>query len=276
MSIQVLRFAALLYAGAAAAYVVFFARPRHARAATIGGALLAVAFLVHAIGIGLGCKEFGGTEFFTQRGSLVLLAWLLAGAYLVMQRLYGLPTVGAFVTPLVLVVLVPTLFGQPGQSEVDPDFIRSRWLLQAHIAVAVLGVALFAIAALVAVMYLLQEREVKGKHFGALFSRLPSLESLDRLNQRLVRAGFLVFTVALLAGTLVASQVWKRAWEWDPQQVRALLVWILYGALVQVRHLGWHGRRFALMTIAGFALLVGSWAALGAFPGATRHGGTYQ
>ena len=93
-----------------------------------------------------------------------------------------------------------------------------------------LGVALFGIAFGAAVMYLLQEREVKGKKFGALFSRLPSLDALDRMVQRLVRAGFVVYTVALVAGTITATAVWKSAWSWDPQQIVSMLVWLLYGA----------------------------------------------
>ena len=60
MSIVILRIAAALYAVATAAYIVYFARPRHARLATGGAALLSVAFVVHAIAIGVGCSEFGG------------------------------------------------------------------------------------------------------------------------------------------------------------------------------------------------------------------------
>ena len=60
---------------------------------------------------------------------------------------------------------------------------------------------------------------MKGKQFGALFSRLPSLDALDRMVQRLVRAGFVVYTVALVAGTITATAVWKSAWSWDPQQI---------------------------------------------------------
>ncbi len=40
------------------------------------------------------------------RGGLVLMVWLAAGAYLLLQRFYHLPTVGAFVTPFILVILV--------------------------------------------------------------------------------------------------------------------------------------------------------------------------
>jgi HemX protein len=263
MSLLVLRFAALFYAGAVTAYVLHFARPRHAALATVGQWLLGIAFVVQAIAIGLGCKEYGGAEFFGLRGGLVFMTWLAAGASLVVQRLYRIPAIGAFVTPLILVVLLPTLF------LVKPDF--------PEVVTALLGVALFAIASLVAVMYLLQEREVKGKRFGALFSRLPSLAALDQLNQRLVRVGFVVYTLALLTGSGMAKVVWKSAWQWDPQQISSLVIWMLYGVMVQLRHTGWHGRRFALLTIVAFGLVVGSMITLNVLPeGMTRHGGDYS
>jgi HemX protein len=245
--------------------------------ATVGQWLLAIAFLVQAVAIGLGCREYGGAEFFGLRGGLVFMTWLAAGASLVVQRLYRIPAVGAFVTPLILVVLLPTLFlVKPDFPEVLPEAVR-RPMLTIHIVTALLGVSLFAIASLVAFMYLLQEREVKGKRFGALFSRLPSLAALDQLNQRLVRVGFVVYTVALLTGSGMAKVVWKSAWQWDPQQVSSLVIWILYAAMVQLRHTGWHGRRFALLTIAAFGLVLGSMVTLNVLPaGFTRHAGDYS
>jgi HemX protein len=275
MSMLVLRIAAVFYAVAACAYLAFFARPRHARLASAGQAVLTVAFAVHAVAIGLGCREFGGAEFFSLRGGLALLAFLVAGAFLVLQRFYRVSTVGAFVTPLVLVVLLPGLFGTPRHPGVLPEALRQP-LLTGHIMTAALGEAFFAIAFLVALMYLLQEREVKGKRFGALFSRLPSLDFLDKLNHRLVRAGFLVFSVAFLTGAVVAKAVWKSAWEWDPQQISVLVSWLFYGVMVLAHHRGWHGRRYALLTLVGFVLVMVPMIALLSIPGATRHGGTYQ
>ena len=274
MSLAILRVAAALYAGATAAYVVHFARPRHASLATIGFWLLAAAFGVHAIAIGIGCGEYGGTEFFSLRGGLVLLVWLATGAYLLLHRFYKVPTLGAFITPFVLVILLPALFGEPGRPGVPPETVR-RPTVPLHVVTAVLGVALFAIAFGAALMYLLQEREVKGKHFGALFSRLPSLDTLDRMVQRLVRAGFVAYTVALVAGTLTASTVWKSAWSWDPQQVVSVFVWLLYGVMVHLRHSGWHGRRYALLTLVGFVIVIGSMVSLRTIPGFTRHSGDY-
>ncbi len=274
MSVLILRAAAVLYVAAAAAYIGFFARPRHTRMATAGFWLLAGAFVVHAVAIGVGCAEYGGREFFSLRGGLVFMVWLAAGIYLFLQRSYHMPTVGAFITPLILVVLIPSLFGTPRSPGIAPETLRHP-SVTVHIVTAVLGVALYGLAFGVSLMYLLQEREVKGKRFGALFSRLPSLDSLDRLNQRLVRAGFVFYSVALVAGTITATAVWKSAWSWDPQQVISVLVWMLYGAMVQLRHTGWHGRRYAVMTLVGFMLVLGSMVTLRTVPGVTRHAGDY-
>jgi ABC-type uncharacterized transport system permease subunit len=272
MSIAILRAATVLYAVSAAFYVGYFSRPRHARLAGAGFWVLAAAFAVHAAAIGAGCREFGGKEFFTLRGGVVLAAWLAAGAYLLLQRVYRVPSLGAFVLPLLLVALIPATLVDRAHPDVPAEVVRNAAF---HVTAAILAVALFAIAAGVALMYLLQEREVKGKHFGALFSRLPSLEALDRLNQRLVRAGFAALTVALVAGTLNAAVVWKSAWSWDPQQVTSVLIWLLYGAMVKLRHRGWHGHRYALLTLVGFVILAGTMGTLQAVPGATRHAGNY-
>jgi HemX protein len=274
MSIALLRIAALLYLVGAAGYVVYFARPRHGAAATFGFWWLLTGFVVHAAAIGAGCAEFGGREFFGLRGGIVLLVWLVTGAYLLLHRLYKLPSLGAFVTPFAVALLAPALFGTPGHPEIAPAMIRHP-AITVHIITAVLGVALFGIAFGVGVMYLLQEREVKGKRFGVLFSRLPSLDALDQMSQRLVRLGFVVFSVALVTGTVTATAVWNSAWSWDPKQVVSVLVWFLYGAMVQLRHSGWHGRRYALMTLVGFALVMGSMVTMKVVPGITRHSGDY-
>lgn len=274
MSSVLLRVAAAFYVVAAAALVFHFARPKHPPVASAGQGALALGFVVHALAIGFGCKEFGGLEFFTLRGGAIFFAWLLTAGYLVFQRAYRMPSVGAFVTPLVVMLLIPTLFGALNLPPEIPAAVKSRWL-PVHVSASFAGLACFALAAGVALMYLLQERQVKGKKFGALFSRLPPLESLDRLNHRLVRIGFVIFTVALVTGAIFAHRAWGRAWEWDQKQVFSLAAWLLYGAIIQLRRSGWHGRRNAYLTLVGFAIVFVSFVGVG-FVSGSRHGGTYK
>ena len=116
---------------------------------------------------------------------------------------------------------------------------------------------------------------MKGKRFGSLFSRLPPLESLDRLEQRLVRLGFLVFTVAVFTGGLYASAKWPGHWPLDPQLLAMGFIWLLYASSIQLRHRGWHGRRYAILTVVTFVILLGVIGTLAAFPGVTHHSGDY-
>jgi ABC-type uncharacterized transport system permease subunit len=204
-----------------------------------------------------------------------MVGWLAAGALLVLLRLYPMPGLAAFVLPLVVIALLPGVFGAMGAHTGSlPEEVR-RPAVTLHISVAAAGVALFAIAFGVALMYLLQEREVKGKHFGLLFTRLPPLDALDRLTQRLVRAGLAVWSVALVSGAGVAQVVWGKGWPWDVQVLFALVVWALYFGLVWMRHQGIHGRRFAVLTVVGFAIILGSMVGLKAVPQITQHQGDF-
>jgi ABC-type transport system involved in cytochrome c biogenesis permease subunit len=86
-----------------------------------------------------------------------------------------------------------------------------------HILVAFGGIALFALATGVAVAYLLLERQMKGKHFGVLFSRLPSLETLDEISDGLMKWGFVALSITLITGAFFAKKAWGDYWRWAPQ-----------------------------------------------------------
>jgi HemX protein len=276
MTLFLLALALALYAASAAAYVVSFARPRVARAAAAGEILCAVAFAVHGAGIGVGCAETGGFHLLNLRGGFGFVGWVVAGAFLALQRAYRVPASGAFVLPLTLAAMLPEILASgPVPRQLAPEVLRSP-ALKVHVSAALGGVALFAIASGVALMYLLQLRELKGKRFGALFTRLPSLDVLDRMTVRLVALGFGVFTVALVSGSLLARSAWCAFWEWDGQQIAAIVVWSVFGAVLYLRRLGLRGRTHAWMTIVGFALVLTTTMGVRHIPGATRHQGVFQ
>jgi ABC-type uncharacterized transport system permease subunit len=106
-------------------------------------------------------------------------------------------------------------------------------------------------------MYLLMERQVKGKRFGLLFSRLPSLEFLDTLNRQLVVVGFIALSVTLVTGAFFSSAAPGFFWTWTSKQIATLVAWAVFAALVGARSFGgWRGRRVALLTMTGFGLLL--------------------
>src|SRR5205807_5191844 len=96
-----------------------------------------------------------------------------------------------------------------------------------------------------------------------LFARLPSLELIDRVGWLLVVWGFIALSVAIATGSLVSREATGHLFLLAPKQGFALLAWGLLATLVQARLVaGWRGRRVALLVVAGFLLLAGSYAAL--------------
>ena len=173
-------------------------------------------------------------------------------------------------TPLAVAVLVPGLLMQGGPTPFDPSMRQP--LLPLHITIALVGMAAFAVAAGVGGMYLLMERQVKGKQFGLLFSRLPSLEFLDTLNNRLVVVGFIALSITVATGAFfITGSSRGLSLLMDAKVVATLVAWGLFAAVAGARVLvGWRGRRVALLTMAGFALVLVSFLSSYDFSGGMR------
>jgi ABC-type transport system involved in cytochrome c biogenesis permease subunit len=56
------------------------------------------------------------------------------------------------------------------------------------------GAATVAVTFVAAIMYLIQESQIKKKRLGSLYSRLPSLETLDSINHFALICGFTFMT----------------------------------------------------------------------------------
>ncbi|WP_309891467.1 cytochrome c biogenesis protein CcsA [Archangium sp.] len=242
------------YVVAALVYLVYLVRQWEVLA-TAGRVLVGTGLALHGVALfGLFGAQ-GGRPVGVAQG-FSTFAFLLLAIFLVVDVRYRKPVIGAFITPLAVAVLLPGLLldGNGGQP-LSPDVQRP--LLPLHITIALLGVAASALAAGVAGMYLLMERQVKGKRFGLLFSRLPSLEFLDTLNRRLVVVGFIALSVTLITGAFFSSAAPGFVWTWQSKQIATLVAWGVFAALVSARSVGgWRGRRVALLTMTGFGLLL--------------------
>jgi cytochrome c-type biogenesis protein CcsB len=185
------------------------------------------------------------------------------------ERHYDLKVLGAFVLPVIL------LLGLKGiATRVEPDAIgpalASTWIW-VHIGLALLGIAAFVLNFAGAIMYLLQEHQLKGRRPGSLYYRLPDLETLDRLTYRTLVLGFPFLTIGLLLGALWARTAWGSVFTFDPLALFSFLAWVIYAAVLAGRATGsWRGRRAAYFAIVGFATLVLTLGVGAFFPG--RHG----
>jgi len=118
------------------------------------------------------------------------------------------------------------------------------------------------------VMYLLQERALKLKTFGAFFHRLPPLTTVNDLATTASALGLTLLTLGIATGMFWSSARYGRLWGNDPKEIFAVLTWLLYFCLTVYRATAnWRGRSAAWLGVAGFGLV------LFTFLGASLFGG---
>lgn len=232
-------------------YVLFQKRPVY-RVASI---ILWVGFLCHTGVIAIQYFEDGHIPVQNLHETLSTFGWAVVGVFLILQIKFHLMVLGALVAPLAtLSVIIASILPSP-PIELDPLF-KGLWRTF-HIGTLIVGNAAFAIAFLVGILYLVQEKAIKDKKRGFFFRRLPSLNLLDSMGYSCLIAGFPMLTFGLITGVIYAQMVHGRFWSWDPKEIFAGITWLVYAVLLHERlTVGWQGRRAAVMIIAGFAVLV--------------------
>lgn len=259
----------LFYAGAAAAYVAHFAwrDPRVGRlaTATLGGGVLAHTFL-----IGMQTMQAGHAPLVGTTAALSAFVWLLGLAYLYVELTSEERAMGALVSlMLVSLAIIPAV--DPTLNE-RPALLRSP-LFTVHILSMLLAYASFALACVIGITYVLLFKEIKAKHLGFFYTRLPSLQSLDAMNSRAVLVGWIFLTVGVAVGAFWATQIRDlpdpraQAMSFgDPKIVIAFVLWGVYSfALLARRTIGWSGRRAAWLSAVGFAIVLLNFLPVGYF-----------
>lgn len=238
---------------AAVAFLVFLLRESESarRGATV---LVAVGFAMQTVFLILGTLEVGQLPVFNLSQALGFSGWALVGVYLLVSTRFRLPVLGVCVTPLAAVLVFVSALSRSRPAQVTPIF-QGLWL-SAHLVTAFIGYGFLALSFMAGVLYLLQEREIKAKRTGGVYRRLPSLGTLDALNHTSLTLGFALISAGIVTGAVYAQVTLGSYWRWDPKEVWAFITWLVYAGLIHQRvTVGWRGRRAAIMSIVGFAVL---------------------
>ncbi len=205
----------------------------------------AIGWLAQTAEIGVACLR-GLHPLATARDALGATAWFVGALCFFVWRRQRLPILASLLTPLILV-----LYAAARLSPTEAAPRAGSLLGSVHILFALFGLALFAIAAGSALVYLWSERGLR-QHRGG---RRPgtSLEALDKLNRRAIGFGFPVFSVAIVSGAMWWAQL-RDPGQHLLQLLLSLGAWLIFAVLLVMRvWVGLRGRRSAQFTVAGFA-----------------------
>jgi len=254
MNLYFFQAAVAAYVIAAAGYIIYIFKPERK---ILGQAALwasFVGFLCHGVYFMARWSESGRipvTSFFEAAN---FLGMGLIFVFLMMEFRFKIAAIGAFMLPLVVILMSPVLIVSSEIKSMNP-VLKSGWL-GIHTSFAVLGDAAFGFACIISVMYLIQERQLKAKRLGAIFHRLPSLDIMDTMSYKALTLGWPLFTLGMITGSIWANSAWGTYWSWDPKETWSLIIWVIYLALLHLRTIGWRGRKMAFLTIAGFIFVL--------------------
>jgi ABC-type uncharacterized transport system permease subunit len=240
----------LLYAVAAALYLGFHLG-LGAGPARAGRIVMAVAAFVQLGDIGMRCFRLQH-PLSSLSEAMAFIAWMIAVGFLLATFRYRLHAAGALAVPVVLVLVVlarvaPTEHEMPLGSPLGT----------VHIFLATVGVATFALAAVLAALYLMQERRLKRKRLDlSRGNENAPLDILDRLAARCVSFGFPVFTLTIVTGAVWVAKLGllRSGSAIRPEYILTVVAWAVLGVLLFARVAGgWRGRRAAWLTVGGFS-----------------------
>jgi len=231
---------------------------RKERLLSVAQWVLVTGYVFHTATIITRWAASGRTPATSFHDSLIFFSWITVTLFLILAIKYRQRVLGAFVSPFALLLLITASF-LPKQLVPLAPVLESYWL-PVHVVLAFLGNAFFALAFLLGIMYIIQDRYLKTRKLRGIFFVLPSLDTIDELNYKCLQYGFPLLTAAIITGAIWSEYAIGSYWEWKHRQVWSLITWFLYAALLHGRlTAGWRGRKAAILSGVAFVSLIGSY-----------------
>jgi len=184
--------------------------------------------------------------------SMVFFSWSIVLVYLLFDRKYGIPALGAAVSPLAAMVvgLVSVLPGVSGDLVPHIPALQSYWLT-IHVVTCFLAYAAFAISFVASIIYL--SRKWDRVKPGEGMSR----RTLEDINYNVATVGFLMLTIGIVTGAVWANYAWGTYWSWDNKETWSLITWFIYASLLHARMIAsLKGKWMAVLSIIGFGAVL--------------------
>jgi len=248
-----------LYLAAAVLYLKFFFSVER-RSGLLASRVLLAGLVVHLAALALRIAHLGYLPIATVFDALSFAGFIIGLAYVSIEKFSRDLSMGAFIAPIILATQVISLLWFAPSGDL-PARYRSHWF-EIHVSASMFAFASFAIAGIGAVLYLVLYRELHRKRPGRFYSRLTSLEQLDRVNLYGSLLGVILLAVAIFTGFNWMREI--RATADLRLDARIIATWFtlavyLTGLLVR-RITRASGRTLSLLSIAGFVLVVMAFA----------------
>ncbi|HEF8591520.1 TPA: cytochrome c biogenesis protein CcsA [Campylobacter jejuni] len=212
-----------------------------------------LAFVIHAVGLGLRAYLSGHAPWSNGYESMVYIAWALSLSGIFFSR--KSPIALSLTSILSGVVLMVAHL-----SEMNPQItnlvpvLNSYWL-SIHVSVITASYGFLGLCALLGIftLFLMCFLKKDGKYN---LNILRNITEATRINEMAMIFGLCLLTVGNFLGAIWANESWGRYWSWDSKETWALVSILVYAAILHLRMIPKYCNQFVFALWSMFAYWV--------------------
>ena len=164
-----------------------------------------------------------------------------------------------YAPPIAFLALLNAVFAYTSIGE-EPRALYALPLVL-HVGLVFFAYALFFIASMTSIAYVIHAKQLKHHHRAKGFiKRMPSLETLDATLVRLIGYGYPVFVFTMLVGfvwALTQGDLLGSQWFLSPKILLSVIMVLFYAVAFHARRWGSvRGRKLAYLVFFGFSVLL--------------------
>ncbi|WP_269522266.1 cytochrome C assembly family protein [Coraliomargarita parva] len=162
--------------------------------------MVCAGFLLQTVGLNLRAADMRGCPLGNTFEVAQFIAWSLVLLFFIIGPTFRLRLLGFFTAALAAILVGGSFLFPSWDRPYPPGLFGGNPWIELHASLAIFSYGIFALLALVSVMFLIQQHGLKKKQFQGLYQYLPSVQQLDQMGKRLLITGEIVLTAALVFG----------------------------------------------------------------------------
>jgi len=234
-------------------YLIFLGKDKRLISKTTP--MLIILLILHAIEIISRHVAIKAIPLSTTHDAFSFLAFSILFVYMILELSLKNKGSGLFILSFAFIFELFSSFNVSWTLETNPLLQDPSFAI--HASISIMGYTALGLSALYALMYILQNRNIKKRNLGKLFNQLPAISYLEKMSMRSVMIGIILLGIGILDGHFQASDVMGSFWLNDIKVIVIDAVWIIYviGYFIS-RLMKWRGIYMAYFSIFGFLFLI--------------------
>lgn len=219
--------------------------------------LLLTLLVIHGLEIFLRQLFLKSMPLSSTYDALSFLAFSILLVYYVIERSFGNRASGFFILIFAFFPVLFSAFNHHWRSESNPLLSTPTFAL--HASLNIIGYTALSIAAIYAVLFLIQYKNMKERRFNRFYEQLPPVTYLENMSKRAVLIGIILMGIGIILGHLQTQRFFGKFFLLDPKVILTDIFWLFYLIVflsAQIKK--WPSKVMAYLSILGFiGLLIG-------------------